>query len=166
MKKIFNTLRFIIAFIAVLVFGAAVVLTILGGYEIILAFTHLQASDEHQIAGLIATGLLKAIDMFLMAIVFFVLSLGFMILFTSPETELPVQLPTWLRVRNFMQLKVILWEAILTTLVVSYLAGLAEKKIEGTQMNFSVLVIPGVILLISLSLYFLTKGEKTKDENH
>jgi uncharacterized membrane protein YqhA len=166
MKKVFNTLRLIVAFIAILVFGAAVVLTILGGYEMVLAFTHLQESDEHQIAALIATGLLKAIDMFLMAIVFFVLSLGFMILFTSPETDLPVQLPTWLRVRNFMQLKVILWEAILTTLVVSYLAGLAEKKIEGARVDLSHLVIPGVILLISVSLYFLSKGEKMKDENH
>jgi len=52
-----------------------------------------------------------------------------------------------------------LWEAILTTLVVSYLAGLAEKKFDKQLISIYDLILPGAILLIALSLFFLKKGE-------
>jgi len=59
-----------------------------------------------------------------------------------------------------MELKVILWEAILTTLVVSYLAGLVGSRVREETIRVDSLLIPGGILLISLSLFFLKKGEK------
>ena len=159
MKRIFNALTFIITTIAMLVFIAGVVLTLLGIYEFAIAFTHFDNVDKHEAANVLGTGLLKAVDLFLMAIVFFIFSLGFLILFT-PESLLPLKLPEWLRIKNFLQLKVILWEAILTTLVVSYLAGLAEQKVQGLQFNIDNLILPAAILIISLSLFVLKKGEK------
>lgn len=54
-----------------------------------------------------------------------------------------------------MQLKVILWEAILTTLVVSYVAVLAEKRMDQIPFNFYDLIVPSAVFLIALSLYFL-----------
>lgn len=157
MKRIFYLLKFIITVIALLVFAAGIVLTVIGLYEFLTTFSYLTTVDKHHIADLIATGLLKAIDMFLLAIVFFVFALGVLILFSS-ERSLPVALPQWLQLKNFVELKVILWEAILTTLVISYLAGLAEKRMAGEEVAILNLVIPGVIFLISLSLYFLKKG--------
>ncbi len=158
MKRIFNILKNVISVIALLVLASGLVLTVIGGYEMVMAFTHV-GNEGHKAAGHIAIGLLRAIDMFLIAIVFFVFSIGVLALFHDPETPLPVKLPEWLRIKNFVQLKVILWEAILTTLVVSYLAGTAEDKLKGIQTNIQGLIIPGVILLIALSLYFLKKGE-------
>jgi uncharacterized membrane protein YqhA len=99
------------------------------------------------------------VDLFLVAIVFFVLSLGILVLFNNPDSPLPIRLPEWLRIKNFMQLKVILWEAILTTLVVAYLASLAEKEIQGEEITVQTLVVPGGIFLIALSLFFLKRGE-------
>jgi len=160
MKQIFNGIKFFIIIIAALVFCAGIILTILGGYELVSAFFHLQASDEHHVAGLIATGLLKGVDLFLMAIVLFVFSLGILILFHNPETPLPFKLPAWLHIENFMQLKAILWEAILTTLVISDLAILAEKNVYDIEIGVKDLIIPGVILLIAISLFFLKKGEE------
>ena len=158
MKRIFSALAFIITAIAILVFIAGIVLTLLGIYEFGFAFTHWESIDPHQAGNVLGTGLLKAVDLFLMAIVFFIFSLGFLILF-SPETLLPLKLPEWLRIKNFMQLKAILWEAILTTLVVSYLSGLAEQKVQGLPNTVDNLILPGAILIIALSLFVLKKGE-------
>jgi uncharacterized membrane protein YqhA len=160
MNRIFNLLRFIITAIALLVFVAGVALSLIGIYEFLSTFFYVNWVDKHNVAALITVGLLKGVDLFLMAIVFFVFSLGIMILFTSPDNMQPVKLPEWLRIKNFIELKVILWEAILTTLVISFLASLAEKKMAGESLTILSLVGPGVILLISLSLYFLKKGEK------
>jgi len=158
MKRIFRVLKFVISTIAVLVAGAGIALALIGIYEFAVAVSHVASADREHAAGLIATGLLKAVDMFLMVIVFFVFSLGVLILFEE-ETTFPVKLPQWLRIKSFIQLKVILWEAILTTLVVSYLAGLAEKKFDNHSTSLNDLIIPGAILLIALSLFFLKKGE-------
>lgn len=160
MKRIYRVLKFVISTIAVLVAIAGVALALIGIYEFVLAVSHVTSADREHVAGLIATGLLKTVDMFLMVIVFFVFSLGVLILFDDPENILPIRLPHWLQIKTFIQLKVILWEAILTTLVVSYLAGLAEKKFDNHSSSLNDLVIPGAILLIALSLFFLKKGEK------
>ncbi len=160
MKNIFSALRIFISIIALLVFAAGVVLTILGAYDFVLVFFHQGDVDSNDLAGSMAIGLLKAVDLFLIAIVFFVFSLGILVLFHQAETPLPIKLPEWLRIKNFMQLKVILWEAILTTLVVSFLAGLAEKRIRGIETSMLNLILPAGILLIALSLFFLKKGDK------
>ena len=70
-----------------------------------------------------------------------------------------MNLPAWLHVKNFVELKIILWEAILTTMVIYYLAGLAEKKINGVEIALDNLILPGAILLIALSLFLLKKHE-------
>ena len=136
MKRIFAIISSVVTVIALLVFVAGIAVTIIGIYEIVIAFTHVAENREH-VASLIATGLLKAVDMFLMAMVFFVFSLGVLMLFNYPDENLPVKVPNWLRIKSFVELKVILWEAILTTLVVSYLVGLAELKMEGEKVSLS-----------------------------
>ena len=104
-------------------------------------------------------GLLHTVDLFLVAIVFFVLSIGMVVLFADPDKGFPLRLPKWLHVHNFVELKIILWEAILTTLVVYYVAGLAEKKINGEEITINILILPGAVLLIALSLFFVKRGE-------
>lgn len=107
-----------------------------------------------------AVSLLRSVDLFLIAIVFFVFSMGVLALFNArKEAVFPTNFPKWLEIRNFIQLKVILWEAILTTLVVSYLAGLAEQRMQGEPLQLQHLIIPSAILLIAISLFFLKKGE-------
>jgi len=142
-----------------LVFLAGIVLIIIGIYDIVLSFNHMEKNDSHQIPGLIATGLLKGVDMFLMAIVFFVLSIGILVLFNNEETLSVLPIPDWLRVKNFVQLKIILWEAILTTLVISSLASLVEKKSYNIQIDLEAFIVPGIILLIAISLHFMKRGD-------
>jgi uncharacterized membrane protein YqhA len=158
MKNIYSIVRIIINVLAFLMLLSGIVLTVLGGYEFVVVFSHLNNSDAHA-ARMMAIDLLHAVDLFLVAIVFFVLSLGTLVLFNNPDSPLPIRLPEWLRIKSFMQLKVILWEAILTTLVVAYLASLAEKEIQGEEITVQALIVPGGIFLIALSLFFLKKGE-------
>ena len=67
-----------------------------------------------------------------------------------PPNKIPQRTPV---------LKSILWEAILTTLVIAFLTSLAGKKINGEIIDLQMLIVPAGILLIALSLYFLKKGE-------
>lgn len=158
MKQTFNSLRAIIRVIAFVVFAAGVVLTLLGVYDFFLSFTEISLANKHGVIEL-AIGLLRAVDLFLIAIVFFVLSLGMLVLFNNPDSPIPLKLPEWLRVKNFMQLKIILWEAVLTSLVVAWLAGLVEQKYRSIELDLQSLVIPGGIMMLAISLYFLKKGE-------
>ena len=159
MKNLFSLLTILVSVIAIIVFISGVVLTVLGGYDFIHAFTYLGAG-EHNVVGMMAVSLLRAVDLFLVAIVFFIFSIGVLALFSTKWGGVfPVNFPKWLEIRNFIQLKVILWEAILTTLVVSYLAGLAEERMRGAPLQLQHLIIPGAILLIAISLFFLKKGE-------
>ena len=160
MKTLFNLLTIIIIIIVVFFFAAGVFITGLGIYDFSHAFHFFDQSGEHGSVQYATLSLLKAVDLFLLAIVLFVFSFGLMVLFNNKtEQALPQNLPTWLKVKNFIELKVILWEAVLTTLVISYLAYLAELRVEGKAITFQDLTVPGAILLIAVSLFFLKKGE-------
>jgi len=160
MKSTYNILKIFIGIIALLVLASGIVLTCLGAYHFVKVLSLLVSDKSHFTASLMAIGLLHAVDFFLVAIVFFILALGMVVLFAYPNTNAALMLPEWLRVKNFVELKIILWEAILTTLVVYYSAGLAEKKINGEELTLYSLILPGAVLLIAISLFFLKKGEE------
>ena len=150
MKNAFNVIKAIVTFIAFLVSGAGLVLTLLGVFEMVTVFSNF-GEDRHAFILLVASGLLRSVDLFLISMVFYVLSLGMMILFTHDDEPLPVKLPQWLRIRTFIQLKVILWEAVLTTLVISFLTNLVSHKIKGEEINTLSLLVPAGILFTILS---------------
>jgi uncharacterized membrane protein YqhA len=160
MKNMFRIQKVLISIIAYFVLASGIALTGLAAYRFVMAFSHMGSSDAHNIPGKMAIGLLHAVDLFLVAIVFYVLSIGMLILFTDADSGFPIKLPRWLHVESFVELKIILWEAILTALVVDYIAGLAEKKINGEELTIYNLILPGAVLLISLSLFFVKKEGK------
>jgi len=157
MKLLFNALSYVTRFIAWIVFACGVIFCGLGIYDLLHSLT---VVGQPGAVALIAIGLLQSIDMFVIAIVFFVFAIGLRLLFSAnPDPSLMDRLPEWLKMKNFMQLKVILWETILTTLVVSFLARLVRRIVQGEEMTPLVLLLPGCILIISISLFFLKKGE-------
>ena len=160
MKNMFTVLKILAGAIAILIFACGLVLTALGVYDFVSLFSYLGSDSAHNAARLMVIGLLHSVDFFLVAIVFYVLGLGILLLFHDADVPFPVKLPEWLRIKDFLQLKVILWEAILTTIVVSYVANIVEKKIKGGAPDLSDLILPGAVLVFALSLYFIKKGEK------
>ena len=148
-------MKLIVQVIVLFVFAAAIVFTALGVYDFLHAFSHF--SMEKRELGLLAVGLLQSIDLFLMAMVLFVFALGVQVLFNSKPLE-GVPLPKWLQIQNFTELKVILWEAILTTMVIAYVASMVQKRGEGETLNYTHLVLPASIMLLAMSLFFMKKG--------
>lgn len=160
MKSLFRILTSVIVFIAVIVFAAGLFITGLGLYDFTHAFAFFGNIHEEGSIQLAAISLLKAVDLFLMAIVLFVFSIGLLVLFNNKTDQaLPNNFPSWLKVRNFIELKVTLWEAILTTLLVGYLGYLVEIRLAGKAVVIQDVALPAAILLIAISLFFLKKGE-------
>ena len=66
--------------------------------------------------------ILKGLDLFLVSIVFMILGLGILKIFVFSHMPF-TDLPDWLNIKNFKELKILLWETILVTLVVFSLTG-------------------------------------------
>lgn len=106
--------------------------------------------DEEQKPGL---KLLKGLDLFLVSIVFMIFAIGIVRLFGIYKHD-DSDLPSWLNISSFKELKVLLWETILVTLVVFTLTGIATDR---SGLHWEMLILPGVILILSLSLYLMRK---------
>lgn len=113
-----------------------------------LFFNH--GLDEDKKPGL---KLLKGLDLFLISMVFMIFAIGIIRLFGIYNHEKD-DLPAWLSVNSFKELKVLLWETILVTLVVFTLTGIATDR---SGLHWEMLILPGVILILSLSLFLMRK---------
>lgn len=109
--------------------------------------------------------ILESLDIFLIALVFLIFAIGIAKLFhpNSDETLSGI-IPSWLNINNFTELKMILWEAILTTMVVMFASDIVKR--DG-KFDWTMLIIPGSIFLLSASMYVLKKaeGSETKEES-
>jgi uncharacterized membrane protein YqhA len=100
--------------------------------------------------------LLHGLDFLFVSMVLMVLALGIAKLFLLDFSgKTPPALPQWLRIESITELKVLLWEAILTTLVIIALSDLSEGLF--VEQGVKVLLIPAAILILSLSLFFMKK---------
>ncbi len=104
--------------------------------------------------------LLEGVDAFLLAFVFFVFSFGlYKIFFIKEDSKMDTTLPRWLLIDSIFELKSLLWYSVLTTLVVLFL-NYAVVRISANNLTWNFLMFPAGILLISISLFFMTKAEK------
>ena len=107
--------------------------------------------------------LLEGIDAFLLAFVFFIFSFGlYKIFFIKEHKGIDDSLPRWLHIESIFELKSLLWYSVLTTMVVLFL-NYAVIRINADTLSWNFLMFPTGILLISISLYFVTKAENKDD---
>jgi uncharacterized membrane protein YqhA len=100
--------------------------------------------------------LLHSLDFLFVSLVLLVLGLGIAKLFVfSPSEEETAALPVWLRISSVGQLKVLLWETILTTLLIVALSDLIRGLF--TKLDWTALTMPVAILVLALSLFFMKK---------
>lgn len=104
--------------------------------------------------------LFEALDVFLIGFLFLIFSIGFSQLFIPKPSKLINVIdgitPKWLKVENFSQLKLILWDTVLTTLVVLFIGN--AFRANGVY-NWELTIIPITILLISFSKYLIKKNK-------
>ena len=104
--------------------------------------------------------LLEGVDAFLLAFVFFVFAFGlYKIFFLKDNSTINDSLPRWLHIESIFELKSLLWYSVLTTMVVLFL-NFAVVRISANDLSWNFLMFPAGILLISISLFFMTKSEK------
>lgn len=156
MKTIFKLIIIVPIFctflIAVIFIGAGVYESFLGVYGILNGQIGTEARP--------GVMLFQALDIFLLAFLFLVFSIGFAQLFIPKPSRIMSLIdsitPDWLRVENFTQLKLILWDTVLTTLVVFFLGVIVRE--EG-EYDWQTTIIPLSVLLISLSKYLIKRGK-------
>lgn len=92
--------------------------------------------------------IVESLDLFLVSLVFLILSLGFMKLFYPDFKGLnQINLP-WLKVDDFFQLKHLTWNALLLTLLITF--GTHVLRANG-PLGWTMLIIPASVLLFSVS---------------
>jgi uncharacterized membrane protein YqhA len=103
--------------------------------------------------------LLHALDFLLVSLVLLILALGVAKLFLvrpAPTSDAHSPVPVSLQVETFTDLKVLLWETILTALLIEALSVFTSGLFG--KLDWSVLIVPAGIALLSLSLYFIKRG--------
>jgi len=101
--------------------------------------------------------MLHSLDFLIVSIVLLVLALGIAKLFLRrPDEHDDPQLPVWLRIKSITELKVLIWEMILTTLLIVAMSELSEAIYQ--EPTWTVLLTPVAILLLALSLFFMKRS--------
>ncbi len=96
----------------------------------------------------VALGFLEAVDLFLIAIVFYIVALGLYELFIDES----VPVPAWLRIRTLDDLKNKLLRLIVVVLTVYFLGAVANWSGENTILPFGA----SIALMIAALTWFLT----------
>ena len=151
-------IRYIVLVIVVLAVLHAVAFLVLGAKVAVGAYAHVLTGGSGSVAQHARPGLelLHSLDYMFVAIVFIVLALGFAKLFlVGTKTAETLELPSWLRIDSIAELKVLLWETILLTLVISALSQLTTGLFE--RLDWSSLITPTAILALALSLYLVKR---------
>jgi uncharacterized membrane protein YqhA len=154
-------IRYIVLVIVVLAVVHAIAFLVLGAKVAIGAYAHVLTGGTGAAASVEHTArpgleLLHSLDFMFVAIVFLVLALGFAKLFlVGPKATETMELPTWLRIDSIAELKVLLWETIMLTLVISALSELTTGLFE--RLDWSALITPTAILALAFSLYLVKK---------
>ncbi len=106
--------------------------------------------------------LIESLDLFLIGFLFLIFSIGFSQLFFPKPSRLMRVIdtitPDWLKVKDFTELKLILWDTLLTTLVIKFVS---DAFLADGVYNWQLTIVPIGILLIALSRFLIKK-----DKNH
>jgi uncharacterized membrane protein YqhA len=150
----FLKVRYVAVVIVVLALCHAIAFLAMGTHVAVRAYTHL--FDESPAIGS-GTGLelLHSLDFLFISMVLLVLSIGVAKLFLVQPNFDDGKLPAWLRVHSISELKVLLWETVLTTLLIVGLSDLTTALYA--KLTWTALVMPIAILLLALSLHFMKR---------
>jgi uncharacterized membrane protein YqhA len=148
-------LRFIYMIAVVVTFINSLVFLYLG---VRAAYHGLHKILENDFEGFPGLLFLESLDMFMVALVFLIFSLGVMRIFTHYDVNND-SLPAWLRISSFKELKVLLWETILMTLAIASVSSFARRQ---NALTWDVMIIPAMVLVLSLGLYLMRKEDNEK----
>jgi uncharacterized membrane protein YqhA len=160
MKAIVLILRIIILIIGTVLLISAIAFVAFGVYaesqQIVNIF-----SNDIEIRRKALLSLLEVVDVFLIALVLIILAIGLAQLFMGEHIAKHSEKYEWLHFHNFTELKLLLWKMILTTMLVSFFVTLYEHR---ENLDWTILIFPASILLVSISLYLVKGGKHHSDK--
>lgn len=106
--------------------------------------------------------LIESLDKFLIAILFYIFGVGMIKLFL-PELFEGMSIPAWLDVKGIKELKMLLWETILVTMMVLSVTSLVGHT---NSLTWDALILPSIIAILSLSLFFMRSKVDTGGDDH
>jgi uncharacterized membrane protein YqhA len=159
MFRLLLRIRYLAAIVALVFALHAVGFLVLGIRRAFEAYSLLVRPDSSGRAGPPGVHIAESVDALLFSLVLLVLALGTASLFlTAGEKDDNSDLPPMMRVKSLTELKLLLWEAILATLVVAAASAIISAL---PDLEWKHLVLPAAIFVLSLS-YFLLKRTESK----
>ncbi|WGH76796.1 YqhA family protein [Tenacibaculum tangerinum] len=159
-----SILKILITIIVFFTFINALIFIVMGIMNIYKGISGLfNASQEVSYAAL---KILDSLDLFLVALVFIVFSSGIYNIFfpQNNNNAASTEKKHILHINSFSQLKVLLWQTILTTLVIHFVASIIHAH---GKIDWYFLILPISILLLTVSLgLFQFKGNNKKGDGH
>jgi uncharacterized membrane protein YqhA len=98
---------------------------------------------------------LEAVDFFFMSLAFFITAIGLAQLFVGDLAIVKDLSFRWLNIENFIQLKLLLWDTFLVTLLVLFITRIFSTP----TLDWSTLVLPAAILMLTISSFLLKRKE-------
>jgi uncharacterized membrane protein YqhA len=157
-KPLFDQLlkiRYLAVVIVILAACHAIAFLALGTKIALHAYMMILGQGETTAAARPGLELLHSLDFLFVSLVLMILSLGVAKLFLLDPTKQTVPLPPWIQIDNVTELKVLLWETILTTLLIVAMSDLVTNL--GQTLAWTVLIVPIAILILALGLYFMKR---------
>jgi uncharacterized membrane protein YqhA len=149
--------RYIVVVIAFFAILHALAFLVMGAKTAVKAYGHLLSERTDGETARPGLELLHSLDFLFVAMILLVLALGIAKLFLlDPKADATADLPVWLRIDSVSELKVLLWETILTTLLILGLSDLTATVFG--KPDWTILLMPVSILVLALSLYFMKKA--------
>jgi uncharacterized membrane protein YqhA len=97
----------------------------------------------------------ESLDGFMLALFFIIFSIGIAKLFLPKANFLSKYDLPWLKVEDFSQLKLIMWEVLLTTIFVFFITKLI---IINDEVDWKLLIYPASILMLAFAYKLLKQG--------
>lgn len=154
MEKLFR-LAIIFRIISAFCFLGACFFVFAGIYKFGVGFMHLYNSIVEREWLNPGVDIVEGLDSFMLALLFVIFAYGIYRIFILDDTD-DSKFPTWLHVHSFSELKLLLWETTIVTLIVFSVTLLVQTDKPTTQE----LIVPGVILMLSAAYFLTVKGKK------
>ncbi len=153
MEKLFRS-AIIFRIISAFCFIGACIFLLLGIYRFILGFIYFYKSivgREWLNPGIY---IIVGLDTFMLALLFVIFAYGIYRIFILHDID-DSKFPAWLHVHSFSELKLLLWETSLVTLIVFSVTLITQEE----HPVWNELIVPTAILMLSAAYFFTKKGK-------
>jgi uncharacterized membrane protein YqhA len=155
LRSLLASSRYIVVLAVLGIYGAAMALLLYESAVIVTSIVNLLAAGDisPKTAKVIAVGVIEGVDVFLIGVVMYLMSLSLYSLFIDDT----IPLPKWLKLRDLDDLKAQLVSAVIVVLAVIFLREAVGWDGQRDLLRFGVAL---ALVILVLTLYLLKLGSR------